>query len=41
VVTAFIVIGYLALPDFFNLWMAALGGGSLVAAGLYVLRAWR
>ena len=41
VVTAFIVIGYLAFPAFFNLWMAVLGGGSLIAAGVYILRAWR
>lgn len=41
IITALIVIGYLALPMFFNLWMAVLGGGSLIAAGVYVLRSWR
>ncbi len=41
VVTVFIVIGYLVFPTFFNLWMALLGGGSLVVAGVYVLRRWR
>ncbi len=41
VVTAFIVVGYIIFPAWFNLWMAILGGGSLVAAGLYILWAWR
>ena len=41
VVTGLIVAGYLLAPDSFNLWMAVLGGGSLVAAGLYIHRAWR
>ncbi len=40
-VTVFIVVGYLLLPSFFNLWMALLGGGSLIAAGIYILRTWR
>ncbi len=41
IVTGLIVAGYLALPALFNLWMALLGGGSLIVAGLYILRAWR
>ncbi len=40
-VTGLIVGGYLLIPVYFNLWMAILGGGSLVAAGLYILYAWR
>ena len=40
-VTLFIVGGYLIIPAYFNLWMAILGGGSLVAAGLYMRYAWR
>ena len=40
VVTAFIVVGYLAFPAYFNLWMAFWGGGSLLAAGFYVRWAW-
>ncbi len=40
-VTALIVAGYLLVPSFFNLWMAVFGGGSLIAAGLYILRTWR
>ncbi len=41
VVTVVMIIGYLAFPGYFNLWMAALGGGSLIAAGAYILYAWR
>lgn len=40
-VTLFILIGYLFLSGFYYLWMAVLGGGSLVAAGVYILWAWR
>ncbi len=40
-VTVFIVVGYVALPAYFDLWMAVLGGGSLVVAGVYMLTAWR
>ncbi len=40
-ITVLIIIGYLFLPAWFNLWMAALGGGSLIAAGLYMRYAWR
>jgi len=41
IVTGIMLVGYLLLPDYFNLWMALLGGGSLIAAGAYILRAWR
>ncbi|MDQ7029672.1 MAG: hypothetical protein Q9O62_07795 [Ardenticatenia bacterium] len=40
-VTVFMVVGYLLFPAVFNLWMALLGGGSLIAAGLYMRYAWR
>jgi hypothetical protein len=40
-VTALTVAGYCFMPDWFNLWMAVTGGGSLIAAGLYVRRYWR
>lgn len=40
-VTLIMVGGYLLVPASFNLWMAILGGGSLIAAGLYVCYAWR
>ncbi len=39
--TALILIGYLLIPAWFSLWMAILGGGSLIAAGLYMRYAWR
>jgi len=39
-VTLFLVGGYLLIPPYFNLWMALLGGGSLMAAGLYIWYAW-
>ena len=40
-ITALVVGGYLLVPGFFDLWMAILGGGSLMAAGVYILRFWR
>lgn len=40
-VTLFILGGYLLIPAYFDLWMAVLGGGSLIAAGLYMRYAWR
>ncbi len=40
-VTVLILVGYLAVPTVFNLWMALWGGGSLIAAGVYILRKWR
>jgi len=39
--TVLIIVGYLAFFALFNLWMALLGGGTLIAGGLYILRAWR
>ncbi|NPA91624.1 MAG: hypothetical protein GXO55_09290 [Chloroflexi bacterium] len=41
VMTGLILAGYLLWPAYFNLWMAVLGGGSLIAAGVYILRFWR
>ena len=40
-ITALVVVGYLVVPKLFDLWMAILGGGSLMAAGVYILRFWR
>ncbi len=40
-VTVTMIVGYLAFPAYYNLWMAVLGGGSLIAAGAYILYAWR
>lgn len=41
VVTALALLGYWTLPDLFYLWMAFLGGGTLIGSGLYILRAWK
>jgi uncharacterized membrane protein len=34
------VIGYYLLPGFFYLWMAILGGGGMIALGLYIRFRW-
>ncbi len=39
-VTALALIGYFLLPDIFYLWMAILGGGGMIALGLYVRSKW-
>ena len=40
-VTVLTAAGYFALPAWFCLWMAIVGGGSLIVAGLYIRRFWR
>ncbi len=40
-VTALMILGYISFPTLFNLWMAVMGGGSLMTAGVYILRTWR
>jgi len=40
-ITALTVIGLLLLPGGFFLWMAAMGGGTLIATGLIIRRRWR
>jgi len=39
-ITALALIGYFALPGIFFLWMAVLGGGGMIALGLYIRKAW-
>ena len=39
-VTVTTLTGILLLPDWFNLWMAVTGGGSLIAAGIHIRRNW-
>jgi hypothetical protein len=39
-VTALSLIGYFLLPDIFYLWMAILGGGGMIAFGLYIRFRW-
>ena len=41
IVTVLTIVGYFALPQFFNLWMAFFGGGLLALSGLLVKRRWR
>ena len=36
IVTAFTMIGFLFMPEYFWLWMAAFGGGALFASGIYM-----
>jgi hypothetical protein len=40
-VTVLILIGLLLFPSVFWLWMAAFGGGPLIATGFYVRHCWR
>jgi hypothetical protein len=39
-ITALALIGYFLLPGFFYLWMGVLGGGGMVALGLYIRARW-
>ncbi|RMH01896.1 MAG: hypothetical protein D6706_01075 [Chloroflexi bacterium] len=39
--TAVAILGYFLLPDWFSLWMAILGGGTLIGTGLWIIRHWR
>ena len=38
--TAMALIGYFLLPGIFYLWMAILGGGGMIAFGLYIRSKW-
>jgi hypothetical protein len=38
VFTTLMLFGYLALPDYFFLWLAIVGGGALIGSGLLLLR---
>lgn len=40
IITALALIGYFLLPDIFYLWMAILGGGGMIAFGLYIRSRW-
>jgi hypothetical protein len=40
VITALALIGYFLLPGIFYLWMAILGGGGMIALGLYIRSRW-
>ncbi len=40
VLTALALIGYFLLPNIFYAWMAVLGGGGMIALGLYIRSRW-
>ncbi len=40
VITSLSLIGYFLLPDIFYLWMAFLGGGGMIALGIYIRYRW-
>ncbi len=40
IITALSLVGYFLLPGIFNLWMAVLGGGGMIALGLYIRSRW-
>ena len=39
-ITALALAGYYLLPDIYYLWMAVLGGGGMIAFGLYIRYRW-
>lgn len=39
-ITALAFIGYYLLPSYFYLWMAVLGGGGMIALGVYIRNRW-
>ena len=40
IITALALIGFFLLPGIFFLWMAILGGGGMIALGLYIRSRW-
>lgn len=40
ILTALALVGYFLLPGIFNLWMAVLGGGGMIALGLHIRSRW-
>lgn len=40
VVIALMLLGYFFLPGYFYLWMGILGGGGMIALGLYIRSRW-
>jgi len=39
-IAALVLIGYFLLPQYFYLWMSILGGGGMIALGLYIHARW-
>jgi CHASE2 domain-containing sensor protein len=40
IIMALVLIGYFLLSDYFYLWMGILGGGGMIALGLYIRYRW-
>jgi hypothetical protein len=40
-ISALAVMGWLLIPAYLGYWLALVGGGGLIGAGLYVLKAWK
>ena len=40
ILTGLALGGYFGLPDYFFLWMALVGGGTLIGTGLWIMRRW-
>ncbi len=40
-VTGLTFLGYYLFPDYFYLWMSPMGGGALLATGIYIRVCWR
>jgi hypothetical protein len=40
-VTALTFLGLWLVPNWFQLWMAVMGGGSLIGSGVYIRRFWK
>ena len=39
-ITVLVLVSYFLLPDLFYLWMGVLGGGGMIALGLYIRYRW-
>jgi hypothetical protein len=39
-ITALVLVGYFFFPDYFYLCMSLLGGGGMIALGLYIRSRW-
>jgi len=40
IIIALVLVGYFLFPDYFYLWMGILGGGGMIALGLYIRYRW-
>jgi hypothetical protein len=40
IIIALVLTGYFLLPDIFYLWIAILGGGGMIALGVYIRSRW-